>query len=57
VCGICAGSGSRCCPRAAYTGRPDFDLLERVASAVFDAGTTQIQLAIERRQRWSPPRR
>lgn len=31
---------------AAYTGRPDFDLLERAVSAVFDVGTTQIRRAI-----------
>ena len=31
---------------AAYTGRPDFPLLERAVSAVFDAGTTQIRRAI-----------
>jgi hypothetical protein len=28
---------------AAYTGRPDFQLLERAVSAVFDAGTKQIR--------------
>jgi hypothetical protein len=31
---------------AAYTGRPDFPVLERAVSAVFDAGTTQIRRAI-----------
>jgi hypothetical protein len=31
---------------AAYTGQPDFPLLERTVSAVFDAGTTQIRRAI-----------
>jgi hypothetical protein len=31
---------------AAYTGRPDFDLLERVVSAVFEPGTTRIRRAI-----------
>jgi hypothetical protein len=30
----------------AYTGRPDFERLERAVSAVFDAGTTQIRRAI-----------
>jgi hypothetical protein len=30
----------------AYTGRPDFPLLEHAASAVFDAGATQIRRAI-----------
>ena len=31
---------------AAYTGRPDFDLLERVLRAVFEPGTIRIRRAI-----------
>jgi hypothetical protein len=30
----------------AYTGRPDFERLERAVSAVFDGGTTQVRRAI-----------
>jgi hypothetical protein len=32
--------------KAAYTGQPDFDVLERAISAVFDAGTMRIRRAI-----------